>query len=156
MSTTMAEQASPPFAEATCLCGSIRLTLTQAPASRFICHCTSCRKSTGSLCGSTWLVPRSSLTFHSKSTLTSYTTTATVTGTAVTRNFCSVCGSNIFAESVLAGDSVAVFSGIVDGKEGTEWMPDVEWFVERKVQCLKVLEVGSAVKEPGELGEGGA
>ena len=75
--------------EGGCLCGAIRYTADRAPLKSMICHCTSCRRSSGApivawltlpICDFTW--SQGSPTIHRSSP-------------KVDRTFCGTCGTSL-------------------------------------------------------------
>ena len=75
-----------------CLCGEVRYTVTGAFDRFYLCHCSYCRKDTGSAHAAnlfsatatlTWLSGQSSITAHE------------LPGTRHARSFCKICGSAV-------------------------------------------------------------
>ena len=74
-----------------CLCGVVRYLIeADAPLGMFLCHCSRCRRETGTLYGATVFFERGSLLFDSgEQDLVSFA----LPGTRKTRQFCRICGS---------------------------------------------------------------
>lgn len=74
-----------------CLCGSVRYTIrAAAPSGMFLCHCSRCRKATGTLHGANVFFPSAALNFlRGEELLTKYA----LPGTRKKIWFCSTCGS---------------------------------------------------------------
>lgn len=98
-----------------CRCGAVTYESTSEPLFGAHCHCQDCKKTTGSGHLSALLVPKESFTYQGNTTVFQ---TNSDSGNVLKRNFCPVCGSNIFMHSenhqgyfILAGtlDDVEVF-----------------------------------------------
>jgi hypothetical protein len=76
-----------------CQCGAIRYELKAAPLGVWACHCTQCRKQTGSAFGLSMAVPIDALVFTGE-TPAVWTRTAD-SGNIVDCLFCPHCGSRI-------------------------------------------------------------
>jgi hypothetical protein len=103
----------------TCLCGSIRepgtlLTSQSLPIKNYICHCNTCRRTTGSL-GAWYLDLEGSPSEKSLNNATAFKTSE-----KYTRFFCKECGCNAFVRSERDGRWSAC-AGIVE-TEQTEGM----------------------------------
>lgn len=83
-----------------CLCGSIKITLTQPglfdkPIGH-TCHCANCRKFTGSSIATILMVPRENVTVSDpKGYLKQFVDSDTGSGDSLKRGFCSNCGSSV-------------------------------------------------------------
>lgn len=73
-----------------CLCGSVKFTVTGDLGASDACHCVQCRKASGHYFASA-NVPRSALTIEDGGTLAWYPSSE-----KVRRGFCSRCGSPLF------------------------------------------------------------
>ena len=82
-----------------CRCGAVRFTLAGEPTVAGLCHCTDCRKATGSLFLSYAQWPRAAASIEGDY--------ATYLG----RSFCPVCGSRLFH---LTADTIEVNLGTLD------------------------------------------
>lgn len=74
-----------------CLCGAVRYVLTaEAPKAMFLCHCSRCRKETGTIHGANVFFARGTLSWErGGDQLTAFA----LPGTRKARVFCSTCGS---------------------------------------------------------------
>ncbi len=74
-----------------CLCGAVRYVIeADAPQAMYLCHCSRCRRETGTLYGATVFFGGGALRFDSgEQDLTAYS----LPGTRKTRQFCKICGS---------------------------------------------------------------
>jgi hypothetical protein len=75
-----------------CLCGAVRFTVDGPFESFFLCHCSRCRKGSGSAHASNLFSNSASINWVSGE---ENVTTFSVPGARHTRNFCSVCGSGL-------------------------------------------------------------
>jgi hypothetical protein len=91
----MAQTNIPPCLPQTggCQCGAIRYELRAAPLGVWACHCTQCRRQTGSAFGLSMAVPLDALVFPGE-TPAVWTRTAD-SGNIVDCLFCPRCGSRI-------------------------------------------------------------
>ncbi|MEQ8798598.1 MAG: GFA family protein [Salinisphaeraceae bacterium] len=99
-----------------CLCGSIRYTVTEAPAMSAVCHCRNCQQQSGSAYSVMIAVPLSALHFDAGQPRC-YRDTGT-SGQPVDRYFCGDCGSPLYSD-------VAVLPGMAFVKAGT--LDDPAW-----------------------------
>lgn len=74
-----------------CLCGTVRYRIeAQAPAAMYLCHCSRCRKETGTIHGANVFFGSGALAFErGADALTRFS----LAGTRKKRAFCSTCGS---------------------------------------------------------------
>ena len=98
-----------------CLCGSVRYVVAGKLASAGYCHCSDCRKFTGSAFSVTVPVPTAKFKLLAGNTRT-FTTIAD-SGNALTRHFCAECCSPIFGSSSRQPDVVSVTAGSFDDPE---------------------------------------
>lgn len=99
--------------EGSCLCGAVRFTLSGTPDGFFLCHCSRCRKGTGSAHASNMFVPDGVLVWLSGEDLL---TTFAVEGAQHARSFCSRCGSPM--PIVRTGGRVKLPAGCLDTDAG--------------------------------------
>lgn len=99
--------------EGSCLCGAVHYELTGTPDRFFLCHCSRCRKGTGSAHASNMFLADAALTFISGSDLI---TTFSVEGARHSRAFCSRCGSPL--PMAQPGDRVKLPAGSLDTAAG--------------------------------------
>ncbi len=97
-----------------CLCGAVRFQSTADPQVVGHCHCTDCRKSSGTGHCTHLVVPESA-----------FTVTGTVTfherpadsGNIVSRGFCGICGSPIFSRNAAMPGVVFPRASVLDDPE---------------------------------------
>ena len=101
-----------------CLCGAVKYESTAEPLVIAVCHCTHCRKQSGSAFSVNIGVPANSVTLTGN-TLKTYADKG-ASGEPLIRNFCGNCGSPILSD-VKAAD------GLYFIKVGT--LDDSSWVV---------------------------
>ena len=107
-----------------CLCRQVRLSVHGEPLRVGVCHCTDCRKESGSAFTFYAVWPRDR--FH-------YTgETSAMQG----RRFCPRCGSRLFS---LDDSEAEIKLGILDGAP-TRLAPTYELWIKRREQWLKPVE----------------
>jgi hypothetical protein len=104
-----------------CACGGVRYTLKGEPYRFGICHCTDCRKESGSVftANAHWRLED-----------------AVITGTYSTyarRSFCPICGSRLFE---LNEDNVEIRIGSIDEAPTTLDAPEREGWIKRRESWL--------------------
>lgn len=109
--------------EGSCLCNRVRFVLTGDPSGFFLCHCSHCRKGTGSAHAASLFLSGGCLHWLSgEEQITRYT----LPGSRHSRSFCSICGSPV--PLALPGqDVIQVPAGALDSEPGL--VPDGHIFV---------------------------
>ncbi|KUJ15059.1 uncharacterized protein LY89DRAFT_589052 [Mollisia scopiformis] len=127
LSNPFSKDTSNNIVNGSCLCGAITFTLTGAPSTTVLCHCLSCKKSSGSAFQANGFYENSQLTLSPDSTaaMKTYTDKSCDSSGTVDRVFCSTCGSRLFNRNPKYKDALIVNSGVLDlGDEGwREWKP---------------------------------
>ncbi|KAK4612165.1 Putative glutathione-dependent formaldehyde-activating enzyme [Fulvia fulva] len=126
--------ASSPTKTGQCLCGAIKYKLAGPSAKPYyntVCHCLNCRRATGSAFLLASICPRDgSKVTQGAEHQKEYCDIATDSGTKLKRDFCSQCGSKLFAYTPLWDEIVSVTAGTLDDFDS--WVPDTEqWCVHR-------------------------
>ncbi len=99
-----------PAHTASCLCGGVRMHVSEIRGRRVLCHCRSCRKSSGSAYGANVSVPADGFgVVAGDALLRSYESSP-----GKHRFFCSVCGSQLFARSARWPGLVRLRLGALD------------------------------------------
>ena len=112
-----------------CLCGAVQCQANVAPIATVNCHCTDCRRVTGSVYGTVLYFERSDVTitgalgsFEHKSDR----------GSALTKQFCAVCGSQVFVMNGAYPTWIGIRAGCIDQTSNIQ--PQRNVFVESKVE----------------------
>ncbi len=95
-----------------CLCGAIRYEFSSEPVGAAHCHCSDCRKASGSAFATVVGVQASTFTLLQGEPV-EYSVTAD-SGQKVTRQFCKTCGSQLFSGNPSAADIVWIKAGSLD------------------------------------------
>ena len=106
-----------------CTCGQLTATATGEPNRVGICHCMTCRKTTGSVLSVFAIYPKERVAIEGR-----YESWATGPGR---RCFCPVCGSGVFE---LSGDETEIMAGTFD--EPNAVTPTYETWVIRREHWL--------------------
>ena len=80
---------------ATCACGQASITVDALPSMHGVCHCTNCKRRTGSAFGISAYFDRTAVVQHRGETKT-YTFHHTAQNHDQERHFCSHCGTTLF------------------------------------------------------------
>lgn len=101
--------------EGGCNCGSVRYRIEGEPLSVAACHCSNCRKQSGSAYSVNIIVKASAITVEGE--LASYLDHDTSNGHPVLREFCGACGSPIRSVPQSNPKFVAIKAGTADAPE---------------------------------------
>ncbi|GAA5845640.1 hypothetical protein JCM9279_006058 [Rhodotorula babjevae] len=104
------------MAKGSCNCSSVSVELKNGlPESSILCHCMSCRASSGSLFTVNLAVKKADLVITGKEHIKEYADKDTDSGSTLLRRFCGNCGSPIV--SVVEGhDEMQYLKGSLFGK----------------------------------------
>ncbi|GAA6013967.1 hypothetical protein JCM10207_000188 [Rhodosporidiobolus poonsookiae] len=132
-----------PTYEGGCYCRAVRYTVTLSDpdkeARSSMCHCSNCKKFTGTPYGLTIKLPFASLSYTSSSTLTEHT--APNGSSSLTRWFCSTCGSGLAEVGEAAkGEYRYLFAGTLDDPEADIARPKGEFFTRERVGWLAPID----------------
>ena len=98
-----------------CLCGGVRFEVTEPFVRAGRCHCSRCRKHSGTFGETQARVPRSGFRLLAGEELLRVYRAAP---DAATKVFCSVCGSSLFGSGWPDGDELAIRMGAFDDDPG--------------------------------------
>jgi len=103
-----------PVHEGRCLCGAIRYRITGTVGPIGLCHCTYCRRASGSAFASNATIARGDFELMTGAdVLREYESTP-----GKHRSFCSRCGSPIYARHERAREALRIRVGTLDGDPG--------------------------------------
>ena len=106
-----------------CLCGGVRFEVTEPPVSAGYCHCTRCQRRTGTgAAASARIAPGSLRILAGEELIRSF-----VPDEGFAKEFCSACGSALWARNPQDPDVVAVRMGAFDADPGVR--PSFRQFV---------------------------
>lgn len=95
-----------------CLCGSVTFEYTGDVGAAAYCHCTDCRKTTGSAFNISIGLDTDQFKI-TKGTAKAFTKTAD-SGQSITRHFCGDCGAPLYTSSPAHRDKVYIKAGALD------------------------------------------
>jgi len=98
--------------EGGCNCGSVRYRIKSAPLAVAVCHCSNCRRQSGSAFSVNIVVRADAMELTGD--LTTYEDRDTESGAPVLRQFCATCGSPIQSLSAASPKIAIVKAGTAD------------------------------------------
>ncbi|WP_368881643.1 GFA family protein [Shewanella algae] len=108
-----------------CLCGKVRFEISAELQQFFLCHCSRCRKDSGSAHSANLFSDSAELTWLSgQDAITAFT----LPGTRHSRHFCAVCGSAL-PKAVKGSHLLQIPAGSLDDEPGLT--PQAHIFVRR-------------------------
>ena len=117
-----------------CLCGSIKFSITDKIKNIIYCHCSLCRKAQGSAFATNGNVEKKNFNFISgQDNLTTYQASETQT-----KLFCKTCGSPIISKNTLAPDMVRVRLGTIESDINEH--PEAHIFVASKANWERISD----------------
>ncbi|KAF2674350.1 DUF636 domain protein [Microthyrium microscopicum] len=117
--------------EGSCACGDIKISYEGEPAGSALCHCTDCRKITGSAFSSNYVIPDDKFKLESGKPH-EWAKTAD-SGNTMTSFLCSNCGSTMWRSSTKAPGVKFVKVGVLEGDKLVKQKWDNELYVPRRV-----------------------
>jgi hypothetical protein len=130
-----------------CLCGAVRFELTAAPVWAHCCHCSRCRRASGTAFAANLFVPREALRFvRGEDRVRSH---KLADAEAFTHVFCETCGSALPFPS-LRRELVGVPMGSLDGDPGIA--PRAHIFVDSGAPWFTITD--GLPRHPRHLGSG--
>ncbi|THU92983.1 DUF636 domain-containing protein [Dendrothele bispora CBS 962.96] len=127
-----------------CLCEANKFTVKGDPMLFVVCHCTNCKRQTGTAFMSNALFKEENIDFTSSQNLGQYSDSKTQSGSTIVRQFCNTCGSSMFIRPDQGKKLTGVWAipvGLIDGSD--TWTPTKEVFVEKKCSFVKELAINS-------------
>jgi len=109
-----------------CCCGAARIEARGEPVRVGLCHCTTCRKQSGSAVTANAIWRAEDVTMHGETRVWKDTT--------VSRHFCPTCGSSLCGTS---DGEIAIGFGAFD-QAPTDLVPTYELWVGRRENWLRV------------------
>ena len=125
-----------------CLCGACRYELRAAPIAVYACHCTDCRRQSGSAFGMSMPAPRAAFAVTSGEPAT--WPRILPSGRRSTVRFCATCATRLFAESTET--IVTIRPGTLDD---TRWLrPAAQMFMRSALPWACIAEVQGFEAQP--------
>jgi hypothetical protein len=100
-----------PEIRGSCLCGKITYKANADPLFTFVCHCTTCQKTTGSAFGVMIALPAAALTINGTTKTYDFMGDS---GKPKHHRFCPECGSGLMNEGDIMPGVVIIFAGTLD------------------------------------------
>ncbi|KAJ7504214.1 Mss4-like protein [Mycena galericulata] len=123
-----------------CLCQKVRFIVSGDPFQYAVCHCSNCKKFTGSaFMTNAFFSPDNVTVIEGKELIRQYQDKATTSGNTLTRSFCSECGTSLFLSSPTKTDWISVCPASVDDPQ--EWPPRRENRPDAKCPWVKELRM---------------
>jgi len=121
-----------------CLCGSIRIEIDQPASETYHCHCSMCRRASGSLYQTYSIYPKNSVRIvKGADQLRDYESSP-----GITRRFCGRCGCQVLCEIASSPEIMSVNTGVLDAgtHPGHEHDRERHIFVTDKVEWLQIAD----------------
>ena len=112
-----------------CLCGAVRYTVDSEPDLVGVCHCSDCKKFTGSAYSFLVIVQQTALKIDG---ITKTYSTPGDSGQPIVRRFCPECGSSISEEAFTRPGQVLISGGTFD--DPTSMTPDIQIYCDRELE----------------------
>ncbi|KAL2784915.1 Mss4-like protein [Aspergillus keveii] len=131
-----------------CYCGAIRIEYPGEPLKTALCHCTDCRKITGSVFTYNFVALRSDLHVSGSGTPKEVSKTAD-SGNRLVNYHCADCGTPLYGWKILVGadgvsqkDEIVILrAGIFDDEEFlNRHQPDLEVYVKKRLEWVTKFE----------------
>ncbi|MBL8773487.1 MAG: GFA family protein [Phenylobacterium sp.] len=120
--------------EGGCNCGAVRYRIEGDPMGVAACHCTRCRRQSGSVFSVNLLVPAGAMAVEGE--MTTFEDTDTTSGAPVYREFCGRCGTPIRSRLGANPAMEAVKAGTLDDPNG--FAPRLHVFTRSKVDWVEI------------------
>src|SRR3954462_9164865 len=130
--------------QGSCLCGGVRFEVTAPFLGGSHCHCSRCRKHSGTFGETQGRVPREGFRLISGEELVRVYRPADDAGV---KAFCSQCGSRLFGRTWPEGPEISVRFGALDGDPGIR--PEFHTYVDSKAPWDELPDDG-LTRYPGE------
>ncbi|RKK19011.1 hypothetical protein BFJ67_g17645 [Fusarium oxysporum f. sp. cepae] len=127
-----------------CLCGTITYSVSAKIDTTALCHCSDCKKWSGSAFSANAIVPRDS--FKLQTGQPSYYDTIGTSGKKNRHFFCTKCGSSLYAELDVMADKTVLKAGTLEGEDsGMNGAVDIEFFTKDRSPYLRVIDEAKQV-----------
>ncbi len=116
-----------------CLCGMVSYNCHSEPKAIFNCHCTDCRRATGSVFGTNLFIPENKVDIQGKISTFTHTSDS---GSTMTKLFCPNCGSLLFGKNSAKPNVMSIRAGSVEQVDIIK--PMINVFMSRKVPSTPI------------------
>ena len=114
----------------------------EADQSQALCHCGDCRKLSGSLFSTNFIIPKPKVT---KGQPKEYVAKAD-SGRSLTSYFCGDCGTTLWRAGEAFGDNAVLKVGVLDDQDTLAQKPSAELYAKRRPAWLPSID-GAALKQ---------
>ena len=129
-----------------CACGRIRFECSRAPYVVYACHCTICKKRTGSAFAISVQVPSKATRIDGAPTIR---VRSSDSGNRVSSYFCGECGSTLYSVSAARPGLISIVGGAIDDPS---WLQlEAHIWIESAVPFLSIPEGVPAFRGQGDL-----
>jgi hypothetical protein len=122
--------------EGGCLCGNVRYSILREAVLVGVCHCSDCRKFSGSAFSFLVAVEKGAFDLHGA--VKTYNSVAD-SGRLISRSFCPHCGSSLYEESASHPDCMIVNAGTLDLP--TSLSPSIELYAEKALPWIQLTHL---------------
>lgn len=118
-----------------CACGNIRISFDSEPSAKALCHCSDCKKISGSAYSTNIIIPNAGFNITSGTPKT--WSKKADSGAEITTSFCGDCGTNMWRTTPTFGENRVLKVGILDGLDAlNDAKPEVELYAPERVSWL--------------------
>lgn len=110
-----------------CLCGDVRYRIDGEPIRVGVCHCETCRRTSGAAFLFYAIYPREQVAFLSGET-------KHFQAPSILRHFCPECGAGVFLEKEVGAPAIVIYAGSLDDPGGLA--PEYELWTDRRAPWL--------------------
>jgi len=128
-----------------CACGNVRLNYTGEPSAKALCHCTDCKKITGSSYSTNIVIPSEG--FEVTSGKPKSWTKKADSGESIETFFCGDCGTTMWRETPTFGPNKAFKVGVLDTLQGfNDAKPDLELYAPQRASWVQPVAGAKQLK----------
>ncbi|KAF2659902.1 hypothetical protein K491DRAFT_775153 [Lophiostoma macrostomum CBS 122681] len=126
------------MAQGGCMCGNVRYSVEGDPVKTALCHCTDCRKITGSTYSTNAIYPEGGFKV-TEGTTKQHSKTADG-GNTITSHFCGDCGSTMWREGATFPGLKVIKVGTLDDIDAlAKAKPSTELYAPERVEWVSAI-----------------
>jgi hypothetical protein len=123
-----------------CLCGGVKIAYTGPPALSVLCHCTGCKRNSGSAFSTNVVVPNGTFRLVAGATmLKTFLKRDTATGNVGVNYFCGNCGTTLWMDTMSIPGTKIVKAGVMEGDVMGRARPTAEFFSAERVGWVQAV-----------------
>lgn len=119
-----------------CNCGAIRYTIASKPLAVAVCHCSNCRRQSGSAFSVNIVVPAATMEVEGE--VATYEDSDTESGSPVLRQYCADCGSPIRSMTGAQPKIAIVKAGTAD--DPSQFTPSIHVWTQSALPWVTIPE----------------